>query len=55
MRILLIGDIVGKPGRDIVIRATGGLVKIEIDFGRTLFIRRFRVWIDGVMVYDEIS
>lgn len=30
-------------------------VKIEIDFGRTLFIRRFRVWIDGMIVYDEIS
>ena len=32
-----------------------GWVRIEINFGRTLFIRRFRVWIDELMVYDEIS
>ena len=29
MRILFIGDIVGKPGRDIVVRATASLVKEE--------------------------
>lgn len=29
MRILLIGDIVGKPGREIVCRATAGLVQRE--------------------------
>lgn len=32
-----------------------GSIRIEINFGRTLFIRRFRVWIDELMVYDEIS
>lgn len=28
---------------------------IEIDFGRTLMIRRFRLWIGGEIVYDEIN
>ncbi len=28
---------------------------IEIDFGRSLTIRRFRVWIGGQIVYDEIN
>ena len=29
--------------------------RIEIDFGRALRIRRFRVWIGGEMLYDEIN
>lgn len=29
--------------------------KIEINFGRSLLIRRFRLWIDGQIVYDEIN
>ena len=29
MRLLLIGDIVGKPGRQIVVRALGGLIRRE--------------------------
>ena len=29
--------------------------KIEIEFGRSLMIRRFRIWIGGQMVYDEIN
>lgn len=28
---------------------------IEIDFGRGLMIRRFRIWISGQIVYDEIN
>lgn len=28
--------------------------RMEIDFSRGLLIRRFRIWIDGVVVYDEI-
>ena len=29
--------------------------RIEIEFGRALMIRRFRLWIDGNIVYDEIN
>ncbi len=29
--------------------------RIEIDFGRSLMIRRFRLWIDGQIAYDEIN
>tara|TARA_B110000495_G_C23014527_1_gene600588 strand:+ start:27 stop:386 length:360 start_codon:yes stop_codon:yes gene_type:complete len=29
--------------------------KIEIEFGRTLMIRRFRIWIDNRIVYDEVT
>lgn len=28
---------------------------IEIEFGRSLGIRRFRVWIDGQIAYDEVN
>lgn len=28
--------------------------KIEIDFARALMIKRFRIWIDENLVYDEI-
>jgi len=30
-------------------------LRIEIDFGRSLLIRRFRVWIDENLLYDEIN
>ena len=30
-------------------------VRIEIDFGRSLVIRRFRIWVDGQIRYDEIN
>lgn len=38
-------------------QATTGSIpgKIEIEFGRTLMIHRFRLWIDSRLVYDEIS
>jgi hypothetical protein len=29
--------------------------KIEIDFAKALLIKRFRIWIDDDLVYDEIS
>jgi len=29
--------------------------KVEIEFGRGLMIRRFRVWIDEQLAYDEIN
>ena len=29
--------------------------RIEIDFGRSLMIRRFRLWIGGEIAYDEIN
>ncbi len=29
--------------------------KVEIEFGRGLMIRRFRVWISGQLAYDEIN
>ncbi len=29
--------------------------QMEIGFGRGLMIRRFRLWIDGQIVYDEIN
>ena len=29
--------------------------KVEIEFGRGLMIRRFRVWIGGQLAYDEIN
>lgn len=29
--------------------------EIEIDFGRGLMIRRFRLWLGGILVYDEIN
>lgn len=29
--------------------------KVEIEFGRGLMIRRFRVWISGQLAYDELN
>ncbi len=29
--------------------------RIEIEFGRGLMIRRFRLWVANELVYDEIS
>ena len=29
--------------------------RIEIDFGRGLRFRRFRIWIDDELVYDEVT
>jgi hypothetical protein len=29
--------------------------EMEITFGRALRIRRFRLWIDGQLVYDEVD
>jgi len=36
------------------IAPSGLLGRIEIDFARGLRIRRFRVWIDDQLVYDEV-
>lgn len=36
------------------IRSEGGVGQVEIDFTRGLTIRRFRVFIDGRNLYDEI-
>jgi hypothetical protein len=35
--------------------ATQPPARIEIEFGRGLSIRRFRVWIDGQIAYDEVN
>lgn len=37
------------------ISAANPNARIEIEFGRTLFIRRFRLWIDEMLIYDEIN
>tara|TARA_R110002049_G_scaffold2750_2_gene21786 strand:- start:670943 stop:671302 length:360 start_codon:yes stop_codon:yes gene_type:complete len=37
------------------IDASQPVARIEIGFTRGLMMRRFRVWIDGAIVYDEVN
>ena len=39
----------------VTICSTNPVTAIEIDFGRGLQIRRFRVWVAGQLAYDEIN